>query len=257
MRYFVVFLFILLFNCSWAQNDSIVKILKGTVIHNETRLPMGGVHVINATRVIGIVTTPSGLFEIAAKVNDTLLFSYLGFETVKVKVTNDWIKENPTKIYLSEKSYILDEVTVYKYNLTWFIQVDTELIPIAPESYRYNISGIQAGYEVGDKSPGAVSRVLGALFNPADFLYNAFGKRPTEMKKLKEMKKDDTVRNLLATKFDRETLAALLEINKDDIPLILQNCNYSEYFIKTANDLQIMDAISSCYEEYKILKKSK
>lgn len=257
MRYFVVFLFILSFNSTWAQNDSIIKIIKGTVIHNETRLPMGGVHVINATRVTGIVTTPSGLFEIAAKVNDTLLFSYLGYETVKVKVTNDWIKENPTKVYLSEKSYILDEVTVYKYNLTGFIQVDTELIPITPDSYRYNISGLQAGYEVGDKSPSAVSRVLGSIFNPADFLYNAFGKRPTEMKKLKEMKKDDTVRNLLATKFDRVTLATLLEINKDDIPLILENCNYSEYFIKTANDLQIMDAISSCYEEYKILKKNK
>ena len=71
------------------------------------------------------------------------------------------------------------------------------------------------------------------------------------------MKKDDTIRELLATKFDRETLAALLEIDKDDIPLILQNCNYSQYFIKTANDLQILEAISSCYEEYKILKKNK
>ena len=71
------------------------------------------------------------------------------------------------------------------------------------------------------------------------------------------MKKDDTIRNLLASKYDRETLAALLEIDKDDIPLILQNCNYSEYFIKTANDLQIMDAISACYEEYKILNKNK
>ena len=133
----------------------------------------------------------------------------------------------------------------------------TELIPVASDNYRYNITGWQAGYEVGDKSPGAVSKVLGSIFNPADFLYNVFGKRPKEMKKLKEMKKDDTVRNLLATKFDRETLAALLEINKDDIPLILENCNYSEYFIKTANDLQIMDAISSCYEEYKVLKKSR
>ena len=178
MRYFVVFLFVLTINATWAQNDSIVKLIKGTVIHNETRLPMGGVHVINATKVTGIVTTPSGLFEIAAQVNDTLLFSYLGFETVKVKVTNDWIKENPTKIYLSEKSYILDEVTVYKYNLTGFVQVDTELIPVTPDSFRYNISGLQAGYEVGDRSPGAVAKVLGSIFNPADFLYNALENDP-------------------------------------------------------------------------------
>lgn len=257
MRYFVVFLFLLITAFGYAQNDSLVKLIKGTVIHNDTRLPMGNVHVINATKVTGTVTTPSGLFEIAAQVNDTLLFSYLGYETIKVKVTNDWIKENPTKIYLSEKSYVLDEVTVYKYNLTGYVQVDTELIPTAADNYRFNIPGIQGGYEGGDKSPSAVSKVLGSIFNPADFLYNVFGKKPKEMKKLKEMKKDDTVRNLLATKFDRETLAALLEISKDDIPLILENCNYSEYFIKTANDLQIMDAISSCYEEYKILKKSR
>ena len=70
------------------------------------------------------------------------------------------------------------------------------------------------------------------------------------------MKKDETVRNLLASKFDRETIAVLLGIDKNDIPEILGRCNYSESFIKTANDLQIMDAISECYEEYKILKKN-
>lgn len=256
MRYFVVFLFVLVANLSWAQKDTIVNI-KGTVVNNETKLPIGNVNVINATRVTGTATSGSGIFEIATKLNDTLLFSYIGFETVKVKVTNDWIKNNPTKIYLSEKAYVLDEVVIRQYQLTGYVEVDTQLIPVADDGYRYSISGLNAGYEAGDKAPGAVSKVLGSIFNPADFLYNTFGKRPKEMKKLKEMKKDDTVRNLLATKFDRETLAALLEIDKDDIPLILQNCNYSEYFIQTANDLQIMDAISLCYEEYKVLKKNK
>ncbi|WP_396138126.1 carboxypeptidase-like regulatory domain-containing protein [Flavobacterium sp.] len=256
MRYFVVFLFVLAANVSWAQKDTIVNI-KGTVVNNETKLPIGNVNVINASRVTGTATSGSGTFEIATKLNDTLLFSYIGFETVKVKVTNDWIKNNPTKIYLSEKAYVLDEVVIRQYQLTGYVEVDTQLIPVADDGYRYSISGLNAGYEAGDKAPGAVSKVLGSIFNPADFLYNTFGKRPKEMKKLKEMKKDDTVRNLLATKFDRETLAALLEIDKDDIPLILQNCNYSEYFIQTANDLQIMDAISLCYEEYKVLKKNK
>jgi hypothetical protein len=256
MRYFVVFLFVFVANLGWAQKDTLVNI-KGTVVNNETKLPIGNVNVINATRVTGTATSGSGTFEIATKLNDTLLFSYVGFETVKVKVTNDWIKNNPTKIYLTEKAYVLDEVVIRQYQLTGYVEVDTQLIPVANDGFRYSISGLNAGYEAGDKAPGAVSKVLGSIFNPADFLYKTFGKRPKEMKKLKEMKKDDTVRNLLATKFDRETLAALLEIDKDDIPLILQNCNYSEYFIQTANDLQIMDAISLCYEEYKVLKKNK
>jgi hypothetical protein len=47
----------------------------------------------------------------------------------------------------------------------------------------------------------------------------------------------------------------LLGVTKKEIAEILERCNYSESFVKSANDLQIMDAISACYEEYKILKK--
>ena len=43
--------------------------------------------------------------------------------------------------------------------------------------------------------------------------------------------------------------------SKNEIPEILTHCNYSKQFIETANDLQIMDALSGCYEEYKILTK--
>jgi hypothetical protein len=257
MRYFIVFFICLLSVQLQGQNDTIVVKLQGVVYHSETRLPVENVHVINTTKVKGTITDGNGGFIINAKVNDTLLFSYLGFETIKIKVSNDWVKNKTSKIYITEKAYALEEVVVSQYKLTGYIKVDTELIYVNENNFRYSISGLNAGYEGGDKSPNAVSRALGAIFNPADFLYSAFGKRPREMKKLKEMKKDDTIRNLLASKYDRETLAALLEINKDDIPLILQNCNYSEYFIKTANDLQIMDAISACYEEYKILKKNK
>ena len=253
-----IILFFLFFGyAAHSQTDTIVANISGTVVNSETRLPMNNVHVINTTQIKGTVTITNGIFEIAAKANDTLLFSYLGFESIKVKVTNDWVKNNNVTVALTEKAYALEEVIISQYNLTGYIQVDTHLIPVKEDNFRYNISGISAGYEVGNKSPEAVSKALGAIFNPADLLYNVFGKRPKEMKKLKEMKKDDTVRNLLATKFDRVTLAALLEIDKEEIPQILESCNYSEYFIKTANDLQILDAINSCYEEYKILKKNK
>jgi hypothetical protein len=71
------------------------------------------------------------------------------------------------------------------------------------------------------------------------------------------MKEDDKIRDLLASKFDRETLTELLQLDKMDIQDILNNCNYSQSFITTANDLQILDAISSCYEEYKVLNRKK
>ena len=102
-----------------------------------------------------------------------------------------------------------------------------------------------------------VTKVLGAIFNPADFLYNIFGKKPREMKKLRKMKKQDEIRSILASRFDREMLTALLQVDKVDLDLLISECNYSDDFIKTANDLQIIDAISECYEEYKILSRDR
>jgi len=69
------------------------------------------------------------------------------------------------------------------------------------------------------------------------------------------MKEDYRIRELLSSKFDRETLVELLQIEKIDIDEILRNCNFSDSFIQTANDLQILDAISGCYEEYKVLNR--
>jgi hypothetical protein len=77
------------------------------------------------------------------------------------------------------------------------------------------------------------------------------------MKKLRKMKEDDEIRNLLQSKFDRQTLMAILQLERVDIDEILNNCNYSSDFIRTANDLQILDAISECYEEYRILNRGK
>ena len=104
-------------------------------------------------------------------------------------------------------------------------------------------------------SRDAISKVFGAIFNPLDFLYNLFGKKPKQFRKLKLMKEDFRIRELLSSKFDRETLVELLQVEKIDLDEILRNCSYSESFILSANDLQILEAISQCYEEYKLLNR--
>ncbi len=251
----IVTLLLLFINCVvFSQENEQQTSVSGYIVNDNMLLPLSNVNIININKVKGTTTDSKGYFQINATVNDTLHITSIGFQSLKVRVTNDWLKNKTTKIHLTEKAIALEEVIVRKYLLTGYLEVDTKLIPL-PENYRYSISGLPSAYEGGEYSPKAFSRVMNSIFNPADMLYNFFGKKPKELRKLKEMRKDDTVRNLLETKFDRETIAVLLGINKNEIPEILQHCNYSETFIKTANDLQIMDAISGCYEEYKVLKK--
>lgn len=256
MRYFVVFCFLILSLSSFSQEVTPLPLQKisGTIINDNTQLPIYNVNIININKAKGTISDEKGYFEIEVSVNDTLHLSYIGYQSIKVRVTNDWIKNKTTKIQLTEKAIALEEIIIQPYYLTGYLEVDSKLIP-SKENYRYSISGLQQGYEAGEYSPNAFGKVMGSIFNPTDMLYNFFGKKPKELKRLKEMKKDDTVRNLLASKFDRETIAVLLGIDKKEIAEILERCNYSESFIKSANDLQILDAISGCYEEYKILKK--
>jgi len=254
MRYlFFLLLFFLSFSAK-AQENLIAQKVTGTIINDNTMLPIANVNVINVNKVKGVVTDLKGFFELDVSVSDTLHISLLGYQSLRVRVTNDWLKNGTAKLFLTEKAIALEEVIVKKYDLTGYLEIDSKLIP-DKDNYRYSISGLPQGYETGSSSPGAFSRVLGSIFNPADMLYNFFGNKSNELKKLKKMKKDDTVRHLLESKFDRETLGVLLDVDKKEIAEILTRCNYSEEFIRTANDLQIMDAISECYEQYKVLSK--
>ena len=228
--------------------------INGTVLNSNDDQLLHNVNIVNLNNVKGAITDENGYFEIQAKADDTLFFSHLGFKTLQVRVSNDWVRYGGVKIKMTEIGIALEEVIVQEIQLTGYLEIDAKNIPIYNNT-RYSISGLNTGYETGNNKPGAITKAISAIFNPADFLYNIFAKRPQQLRKLRKMKEDDKVRNLLEKKFDRETLTALLQVPRIDIDEILRNCNYSENFIVTANDLQILDAIAECYEEYRVLSR--
>lgn len=250
----ILFSFLMVTSFCVSQDENAVK---GTVISTTTTQPLESVNIVNLNLVKGTSTDENGNFEILAKVNDTLHLSYLGYKSIKVRVTNDWLKFGGVNIEMTELALALEEVVVKQLKLTGYLEVDIKQIPIKT-NYRYSISGLStAGYEGGNNTQRVLSKVLGSVFNPADFLYNIFGQKPKELKKLRQMKQNDEIRTLLASRFDREMLMVLLEVDRIDLDEIVSQCNYSKDFIETANDLQILDAISECYEEYKVLTRNR
>ena len=200
----LLFSFIFATAYSFAQNDTSVK---GTIIRAENDKPLENVNIVNLTQVKGTSTNNKGEFVISANVNDTLHLSYLGFKSLKVRVTNDWIKYGASaSIKMTELALALEKVVINQLRLTGYLEIDIKQVPLR-SNVRYSISGLPStGYEGGPSSPNVVTKVLGAIFNPADFLHKMFGKQPNEMRKLRKMKKDDEIRNILSTRFDREML---------------------------------------------------
>ena len=231
--YLVVFLF------GWCSQLTAQEVI-GVVKNAADDKPISTVHVLNLNKVLMSITDANGVFAIDAEVNDTLFLSYLGFKTIKVTVTNDLIKFPKTEFKLTALALALEEVVVRPYQLTGYLEIDAKNVPIN-RNQRYRIPGLPTGgYEAGSRGPSAFSRVVGSIFNPFDFLHNLFGKKPNELRKLKKMRENNALRDLLSVKYDRETLEEFLQLNISDIDEILRNCNFSESFIRTANDLQIL-----------------
>ena len=249
-----LFFFLLIIYSGYVIGQEQTPFLSGTVENESTGFPMESVHILNLNKVEGVTTDKKGKFEIIAQVNDTLYFSYLGYKSLKVAVTQDMIKFGNSKFKINQLAFALEEIILRPYQLTGYLDIDVKNVPINSAA-RYRIAGLSsAGYEGGNRNPNAISKTFAALFNPADFLNNLFGNKEMQMRKLKKMRENDGLKNLLASKFDREILTQLINIERVDLDEILRSCNYSDVFIKESNDLQILEAISGCYEEYRVLK---
>ena len=235
-------------------NDELIVSLKGQVINHIKRNALGGAHLFNLNSVVGAVTDDNGYFEIPTKANDTIYFSYLGFQSIKLKITHDLLKGNELIIELHEKIEEINEVVVKSHKLIGVLEIDAKNVP--KDKYaRIYINGLTQTYEVGPRAKRNYTSPIDALFRPIDFVYNMFGKKPKKLKKLKKLRSDDNLRAMLEGKFNRELMMEYLDMDAQELTELLNECNYSDYFIKAASDLQLIEAVLLCYENHKAIKR--
>ncbi len=233
--------------------DEVVS-LKGQVIDYASKNALRGSHLFNLNSVIGTISNDDGFFEITTKLNDTLYVSYVGFQSIKLKITNDLLKGNELVIELHEKAEQIDEVVVQSHKLIGVLEIDAKNVP--KDKYaRIHINGISQTYEVGVRKPRTYSSAIAALTNPIDFVYNRFGTKPKQLKKLKKLRDDDNLRRLLESSENREIMMEYLDLDSEDLAELLNECNYSDQFIRQASDLQLVEAVLLCYENYKAVRK--
>ena len=257
MKKLLLLIFIFASFKTFSQKDSLtVKNLKGQIIHASTKKYLSAAHILNLNTVEGTITNDNGYFEIPTKINDTVLVSYLGYASIKLRITNDLLKGNELLIALYEKPEEIKEVVIKSTKLIGVLEIDVKQVP-KDRFTRIKINGLPQTYEVGKPKVKDFSSPLAALFQPVDFLYNLFGQKPKQLRKLKKLKQEDDLRKMLAGKFDREVMMEYLQMDSKELAELLVNCDYSEYFIRKASDLQVIEAVLDCYENYKAIKKGK
>ena len=232
---------------------SYIKYLTGRVISNTDKKPLQSAHILNLNTVEGTITSSEGTFTLGAAVNDTIFISYIGFQSVKLKITNDLLKGNELEISIHEKTINMDEVTVKSHKLIGVLVVDAKNVPEDRYS-RIQINGLPQAYEMGN-ARSTYSSGLNAIFNPVDFWYDKLGSKPKELKRLKKLKEGDQLRNMMEQKFNREVIMDYLDMSRKELNELMSECNYSQSFIERASDLQILEAFLECYENHNAIQK--
>ena len=216
----------------------------GQIINLFNQQPLENTHIINLTTTKGTISNYRGEFRIEVALGDTLYFSEIGFHSKKLIVSQQML-DIQNIIKLITQNYKLDEVVVTPYDLTGILEVDVKNLISINERRVVRIGGLKTSSELGRNIHEKPS-----VFQPVDFIYNIFGDRPKEMRKLKKLEEQNQVRDLLYQKYDREFLMETLDLSRKQIESILKHCDYDPNYIIQANDLQILQAVLGCYEQY-------
>ena len=62
------------------------------------------------------------------------------------------------------------------------------------------------------------------------------------------------MRGMMEQKYNREIMMDFLDMSRKELNDLLSQCNYSGSFINRASDLQVIEAILECYENYRAIK---
>lgn len=93
---------------------------------------VAAVHVSNITSRRGTITNIDGFFEIAARLNDTLVFSAVQYKRVELIVNLEILESDLLQVPLQESLTVLDEVVVRPYNLSGDLNRDMGNMKIKP-----------------------------------------------------------------------------------------------------------------------------
>lgn len=250
MRY-LVFTLLIICTSFTVKEQSKPILLKGTIVNAIDETPLYLVHIINKRTLKGTLSDENGYFEIEMNETDTIYFSIIGFQNFTfTQPTNREPIEN-ISVRLAEEITALNDIELKDLNLTGDIETDVKNM-----DYKEKKIVTVPGYKTKEDliaEFGSLDSPAPSVMQPADFLYDIFGKRPKELRKLKELEAADLRKEEMMLRYDREIVKELTGLEYAELEKLARLCNLSPRFIKESNDFDFLNAVEKCYDDYKKL----
>ncbi len=208
--------------------------LNGWVLDGKSQETVPGVHVINKRTLKGTVSDQDGYFELELIKGDSILFSNIAFKYLYFVYRDSTVLEDVV-IQMEEQNYLLDEVSVFSYTLS----------TNKPRAMVLKKPAIKSNNEIRDRQP-----LEATLANPAEYLYNLFGSKPRQLRKLAQLKAEDAYREKLEESNNRESVIKLTGLRRDELEAFMFYCKYVPVGMNRLNDYEFLLAVQACFKRY-------
>lgn len=177
-------------------------IVKGVVIEKGSNIRIALSEITNLRTGIGVGSNDIGMFQLKAKIGDTLLVMKRNLidQRVVVKSQEDII------VYLVRGSTTLDDVTVYG---------NTKQQDLAEIKREYRNKGVYNGGK---------TTLLSAIFSPLNALYNLFGSDPKNARRFGRYADNEIKQSQIDVYFNQSIIKNNTELRGDTLEKYMLNC---------------------------------
>lgn len=204
--------------------------LKGTIYSSDSISVMPFAYVINTRTGQGQLSDVNGQFSITANLTDSVLFSFIGYQRLKMPVNTLYIEINKLcKVIMKETTYKINQVVVSEFKLK----------PYERDYMKRVISNSKL-------------KTINAVESPISALYMEFSKKGKEQKKLAKIFEEIFIQEEVGKKFNGETLRKLTGDETIDFEKFRKYCYYlSNDFIINTEGYDLYYRVMDCYYRWK------
>jgi hypothetical protein len=187
--------------------------------------------IINKRTNVGTFSDNEGKFIIKALQTDTIVLSSLGYKIKKICMKDSLIQNSYDLTITLEKIYFtLKEVTIYPVRSLNEIDKDRN--------------------KVGTKKTISVQGI-DAIQSPITYLYERFSKFGKSKQKVAAWENEDLKRDLLKELFRLYIQYDIIDLSDSEFDAFIKYLNFSDDFIRSATQLELVLAIKGKYENFK------
>jgi len=205
--------------------------ISGKVTDNHGNENMYQVVVVNARTSEGTFASAGGVFNISALQNDTILFTASGFAVKKVCLKDSAVKNHYSIIVKLDSLHMsLSEVRVYPVKSLREIDESKDKLGEKHNTDRYANTH--------------------ALTSPINYLFERFNSMEQSKRKVEELTDEQQKRQVLKDLFHLYIKNDIINLDDSQFETFIDYLNFSDNFIRTATDYELLMAIKYKYEAF-------